>query len=132
MEFFYKQYIYQRNGEIRKWTIPYDMVIRGDVDMSNMGLKELPDLSEATVTGNFNCSLNPLTSMKGAPKRVGGNFICSGNGLLESLADFKSEIGGLFICDSERLQQEYEEIKKARLAEQMKNNTLSQAMIHSK
>lgn len=153
MEFFYKQYIYQHNGEIRRWTIPYDMVIRGDVDMSNMGLKELPDLSAVTVTGNFNCSGNQLTSLKGAPKSVGGwfnccdnnltslegatqsvggDFICLRNILLKSLAGFKSEIGGLFMCGSERLQQEYEEIKKARLAEQMKNNMLSQAMIHSK
>ena len=61
-------------GKIQRITIPDDKVFRGDMDLSYMELTELPDLSDVTVTGNFDCSANALTSLKGAPKSVGGNF----------------------------------------------------------
>ena len=36
-------------------VIPADKVIKGDVDLSDMGLTKLPDLSAVIVNGNFDC-----------------------------------------------------------------------------
>ena len=63
-------------GKIQTITIPDDMVFRGNLDLSDMGLTELPDLSAVTVTGHFICSSNQLTSLQGAPQKIGGDFIC--------------------------------------------------------
>lgn len=41
------------------------MVFRGNLDLSYMGLTELPDLSAVTVTGDFYCRENQLTSLQG-------------------------------------------------------------------
>ena len=50
----------------------YMKQIQGDVDLSNLYLKELPSiLTNVKVTGNFNCINNPkLTSLVGAPSSV--------------------------------------------------------------
>lgn len=114
-------------------VIPANMVIKGDVDLSDMGLTKLPDLSAVTVNGDFDCSCNRLTSLEGAPKSVGGyfycydnqlttldgaprsvggDFYCSGN-YLSDLMGVPQKIGGDFICDKKRLRQEYEEKKLA-------------------
>ena len=54
--------------------------IQGDVDLSNLYLKELPSiLTNVKVTGDFYCHGNKLTSLVGAPSSVGGNFYCNGN-----------------------------------------------------
>ena len=54
--------------------------IIGDVDLSNLYLKRLPDiLKDITVSGNFGCNYNNLTSLEGAPKTVGGDFYCGFN-----------------------------------------------------
>ncbi len=121
-------------------VIPADKVIKGDVDLSDMGLTKLPDLSAVTVKGNFDCSYNRLTSLVGAPKSVGGyfycydnelttldgaprsvggDFYCSGN-YLSDLMGVPQKIGGDFICDKERLWQEYEEKKLACFAVKQK------------
>ena len=84
-------------GEIRRITIPKDMVFRGNLDLSDMELTELPDLSAVTVTGDFNCSYNGLTTLNGAPKSVGGNFDCSWNPLT-SLVGAPQTVGGYFGC----------------------------------
>ena len=114
-------------------VIPADKVIKGDVDLSDMGLTKLPDLSAVTVNGNFDCSCNRLTSLVGAPKSVGGDFDCYDNQLitldgasrsvggdfycsgnhLTSPQGAPQKIGGDFICDNKRLRQEYEEKKLA-------------------
>ena len=114
-------------------VIPADKVIKGDVDLSDMGLTKLPDLSAVTVNGDFDCSCNRLTSLVGAPKSVGGDFDCYDNQLttldgapqtvggdfycsgnyLSDLMGVPQKIGGDFICDKKRLMQEYEEKKLA-------------------
>ena len=58
-----------------------DFVIKGSLDLSSMGLTELPDLSTVKIKGNFNCSHNMLTSLRGAPKAdiQGAVFDCGYN-----------------------------------------------------
>jgi hypothetical protein len=45
--------------------------IEGNVNLSRLLLTKLPEwLADVEVTGNFDCSDNLLTSLKGAPKIV--------------------------------------------------------------
>lgn len=66
------------------FNLPPNFVIKGDLDLSCMELTELPDLSDVTIEGNFDCSHNDLTNLIGSPKKVGGKFACQEN-LLETL-----------------------------------------------
>ena len=54
--------------------LPENFVIKGDLKLSAMSLGALPDLSDAVVEGNFDCSFNQLTSLSGAPQKVGGTL----------------------------------------------------------
>ena len=83
-------------------VIPADMVIKGDVNLSDMGLTKLPDLSAVTVNGNFDCIGNRLTSLEGAPKSVGGDFDCAFNELT-SLKGAPKSVGGGFYCYDNQL-----------------------------
>ena len=47
--------------------------------------------------GNFSCSGNELTSLSGAPQKVGGNFDCSWNRFV-SLQGAPEQVGGDFKC----------------------------------
>ena len=47
--------------------------------------------------GNVNCSYNKLTTLRGAPQKVGGRFNCSYN-KLTTLEGAPKEIGGDFSC----------------------------------
>ena len=77
--------------------------IIGDVDLSNLYLKRLPDiLKDITVSGNFNCSDNKLTSLVGAPTNVDGNFYCNGN-KLTSLVGAPTNVVGRFDCGDNKL-----------------------------
>ena len=49
------------------------------------------------ITGNFDCSDLGLTSLKGAPQKVGGNFKCYKN-QLTSLEGAPQIVGGIFNC----------------------------------
>ncbi len=89
------------NGAIREISI-YRNVINGNLDLSGMDLKELPDLSDITVTGSFDCSNNRLRSLDGAPRNVGWNFDCHGN-QLTSLAGAPKSVGGDFYCYDNQL-----------------------------
>ena len=89
-------------GKIQRITIPDDMVFRGSLNLSDMGLTELPDLSAVTVTGDFICRRNGLTSLQGAPRSVGGNFSCGSNGLT-SLQGAPQSVGGDFYCGFNQL-----------------------------
>ncbi len=68
-----------RHGvEHNLYDLPKNFVFDGNIDLSGSNLKELPDLSTVTVTGSFDCwDCSNLTSLKGAPKEVGGFFNCS-------------------------------------------------------
>jgi hypothetical protein len=61
----------------------------------NCGLSRLTSLKGApkSVGGSFNCGVNNLTSLKGGPQKVGRGFFCSG-GKLTSLKGAPKSVGG--------------------------------------
>ena len=88
------------------WTHRWDgmIVVMGlDLGKDNMEkcgkwpLKALPDLTSVIVEGEFRCSDNELTSLKGCPKTVTGNFYCYSN-KLTSLEHMPEKINGRFSC----------------------------------
>ena len=82
--------------------LPHGFVIKGSLDLSDMDLAELPDMSSITIMGDFNCSHNQLTSLTGVPKSVGGSFNCCHN-QLTSLTGAPKSVGGNFDCNSNQL-----------------------------
>jgi hypothetical protein len=77
------------------------IVVREDLNISNKGLRALPDLSCVTVLGDFNCENNALTSLKGAPKSVWHKVNVSRNNLVS--LEHAPETGGDFDCRFNRL-----------------------------
>lgn len=57
-----------------------------DLHLSDLGLTALPDLSDVTVKGIFNCAGNRLLSLQGAPQNPVETFNCERN-LLVGFAD---------------------------------------------
>ncbi len=94
--------IKQNGSYYNVWDLPDGFVIDGDLDLSEMGLSHLPNLSHVTVRGNFYCAFNQLTDLKGAPQTVGKNFYCFEN-QLETLRGCSQTVGGDFICSVNRL-----------------------------
>ncbi len=77
--------------------IPENIIVEGDLTVSNYGLEELPEcFKNMVVKGNFNCSANNLITLKNMPK-VLGSIDCSQNELC-SLEGAPQEINGSFIC----------------------------------
>ena len=66
------------------------------------GLKNLMGVRFGSVSGNFFCSYNQLTSLEGAPREVVGSFDCSSNHLT-SLEGAPSGVGEDFSCDNNKL-----------------------------
>ena len=60
-------------------------------------MKSVADLGIKYEGGDFDCSVNKLTSLAGAPSHVGGDFYCSVN-KLTSLAGAPSHVDGYFYC----------------------------------
>ena len=77
-------------------------VIKGNVNLNNLYLTELFDLSDVEVIGGFYCSDNNLTSLKGAPHTVGESFSCY-NTNLTSLKGAPQTVGGDFDCGKNNL-----------------------------
>ena len=77
-------------------------IIKGNVNLSNLHLTELFDLSDVEVTGDFSCSKNDLTSLEGSPHTVGGNYYCHNNHLT-SLEGSPHTVGGDYDCDKNPL-----------------------------
>ena len=69
--------------------------VKGDLDLSEMKLSELPKIK--SIDGNFKCYYNNLTSLKGAPKSVGGDFYCTRNKKKFTREDVKAvcKVGGV-------------------------------------
>ena len=84
------------------YNLPKGFVVTGDLDLSDQGLTELPDLSTITVNGYFDCSDNQLTSLKGAPQSVDGYFFCSNN-QLTSLEHAPQSVDSYFDCSDNQL-----------------------------
>ena len=75
--------------------------VTGNFDCSIIGLKSLKGAPQE-VGGYFSCYNNQLTSLKGAPQKVGGNVYCHSN-RLTSLEGAPQEVVGNFYCDGNRL-----------------------------
>jgi hypothetical protein len=63
---------------------------------------EYGDLTGQTYDDTIDCRDKRLTSLEGAPQKVGGYFVCSTN-QLTSLEGGPREVGGGFNCDSNQL-----------------------------
>lgn len=88
----------QQDGKLYDiYNLPKNFVIEGDLDLSDMELEKLPDLSTVTVRGSFYCYGNKLVNLVGAPKIVDGNFDCKKNQLI-SLKGITQFINGNLIC----------------------------------
>ena len=70
--------------------------VTGDFNCSNLELTSLEGAPQK-VGRHFGCYSNQLTSLKGAPQTVGKNFDCSYN-CLTSLEGAPREVGGDFDC----------------------------------
>ena len=84
--------------DIKNYIINGDGTIDvyGGVLLWGKELTELP-VTFNKVTGDFNCSDNKLTTLKGSPKWVGGYFGCYYN-CLSSLEFSPDYVGGNFNC----------------------------------
>ena len=76
--------------------------VEGDFDCYGRGIKSLMGIRFGSVSENFHCHQNQLTSLKGAPREVGGNFNCSEN-QLTSLEGAPREVRGYFDCHQNQL-----------------------------
>ena len=94
-EFGIKNYAINEDGTID---------VNGCVNLYNRGLTKIP-FKFGEVTGNFDCSLNQLTSLEGCPKEVGGEFDCYSNkNKLKDLIGGPQEVGGNYICYNNQLE----------------------------
>lgn len=71
--------------------------VNGNLDLSSMGLRRLPDLSGVRVSGAFLCQDNMLESLAGLPRHIGGDLNVENN-LLQSLEGCPEHVGGVFCC----------------------------------
>ena len=76
-------------------------VVRWDFYCSSNALTSLMGAPQK-VGVSFICRSNALTSLEGAPREVGGNFRCNNNHLT-SLVGAPQEVGGSFYCENNRL-----------------------------
>jgi hypothetical protein len=98
----YISYICDGYG-IRNYTINDDFSIDVDDDvyLNNSGIPEIP-LIFNKVSEGFYCDVNILTSLKGSPKWVGGDFDCDRNSLT-TLEGGPEYVGGAFLCRDNKL-----------------------------
>ena len=88
---------FMKKHEIENYTItPEGIDVHQDVDLYNCELPELP-FQFNVIHGNFSCSGNKLTSLRGAPRVVQGYFSCADN-KLKSLHDIPKFVQGDFYC----------------------------------
>jgi len=89
--------------DIENYTINNDgsIDVDRDVNLIDKGLTKLP-LNFNHISGDFNCQVNKLTSLEGAPKEVDGDFYCSYN-QLTSLKGAPEYVGGDFSCSNNQL-----------------------------
>lgn len=95
---------YEQDGKTYNlYEMPQGFKFLKTVDLSRKNLEELPDLSGCICLAGFNCSGNPLTNLRGAPKEVLGDFdanCCR----LESTKGISEKIGGTLNLSLNNLQ----------------------------
>ena len=79
--------------------------VNGNVNLCNIKLTEIP-LTFNKVSGDFDCGVNKLTSLKGSPRWIGGGFYCDHN-ILTSLEFSPDYVGGSFWCNNNQLTDNY-------------------------
>ncbi len=84
------------------YNLPNGFVVKGDLDLSNRGLTELPDLSKVKVKGSLNLSGNELTSIEGLLPEVGKDINLNNN-KLTSLNGMPDKVNGYFSCSGNKL-----------------------------
>ena len=85
---------------IKLYTIndKLEVNLLGGADLNKKELKELPSYIQfGVVRGDFYCSYNKLTTLRGFPKEVRGNFFCNYN-QLTTLKEGPKEVRGKFYC----------------------------------
>lgn len=75
--------------------------INESVYLNNRKISEIP-FQFGVIKGNFTCSNNTLTSLKGCPKEVQGDFNCGFN-LLTNLEYSPEKVLGDFNCENNQL-----------------------------
>ena len=85
----------------RKGNHIENAVIEGNFDCSSMNLTSLEGAPKK-VGRSFWCSSNNLTSLEGSPVKVGRNFYCTNNNLI-SLEGAPREVDGSFWCSNNNL-----------------------------
>ena len=88
------------------YDLPENFVIKGDLVLRGMNLTALPDLSHVVVEGDFDCSDNKLKNLKGAPRKVGGDFNCRFCHMLSSVMGAPTVLDGTFYVDRTDLMQQ--------------------------
>lgn len=90
---------------VQNYTINDDFTIDvdGDINLFKTDLIEIPDYIQfGVIRGNFDCSSNHLSSLRGCPRKVDGFFNCSFN-KLTSLEGSPEKVKGGFYCGSNQL-----------------------------
>lgn len=95
------------NHNIKNYTLiedskyGYVVDVDGSVNLTCKNLKSI-DIKFKTISGNFNCSNNYITSLEGCPTTVGGHFSCDDN-QLTNLEGVPTSVAGYFSCMSNQL-----------------------------
>ena len=76
--------------------------VNGDFDCSGQRLTDLKGVRFGKVSGNFDCDNNQLTTLEGSPQSVGGGFYCENNELT-TLEGAPQKVGGYFYCNNNEL-----------------------------
>jgi hypothetical protein len=76
--------------------------VKGNFDCSGLALRDLKGIAFGNVSGDFSCNNNYLTSLEGAPQKVGESFYCDNNNLT-SLEGAPETVGGVFNCNRNSL-----------------------------
>ena len=97
---------------IRKWLDEHKIInyiinkdltidVDGDVDLYKFTNEEFPSYIQfGIINDGFNIRFSNMTSLRGCPKEVGGNFRCNNCSKLKSLEGAPKEVGGNFNCSS--------------------------------
>ena len=77
--------LWLKRHEIRNYTVVKQqgqlvVNVAGSVEIRRAGIKEIA-VQFGEVVGDFDCSINELSSLKGSPRTVKGNFYCTSNQL---------------------------------------------------
>jgi len=76
--------------------------VKGNFECFGQGLTDFKGVKFGVVSGSFNCADNQLTSLDGAPQKVGEHFSCRNN-QLTSLEGSPQRVGWDFDCSNNQL-----------------------------